>query len=85
MYAPRLVAVTKFKTTKINFEGLFGLSMKIRPHENYPPYGNKINVRGRYPRPDHRNLEDYSVVSDCRVVFIWMSSCRGGDDLSVEL
>ena len=36
---PRLNAVTKFKTTKINFEGLFGLSMKIRPRENYPPYG----------------------------------------------
>ena len=34
-HAPRLVAVTKFKTTKINFEGLFGLSTKIRPHENY--------------------------------------------------
>ena len=32
--------VTKFKTTKINFEGLFGLSTEIRPHENYPPYGN---------------------------------------------
>ena len=38
-HAPRLVAVTKFKTTKINFEGLFGLSTKIRSHENYPPYG----------------------------------------------
>ena len=37
-HAPRLVAVTKFKTTKINFEGLFGLSTKIRLHENYPPY-----------------------------------------------
>ena len=36
---PRLVAVTKFKTTKINFECLFGLSTKISPHENYPPYG----------------------------------------------
>ena len=35
-HAPRLVAVTKFKTTKINFESLFGLSTKIRPHENYP-------------------------------------------------
>ena len=34
-----LLAVTKFKTTKINFEGLFGLSTKIRPHEDYPPYG----------------------------------------------
>ena len=32
-------AVTIFKTTKINFEGLFRLSTKIRPHENYPPYG----------------------------------------------
>ena len=38
-HTPRLVAVTKFKTTKINFEGLFGLSTKIRPHENCPPYG----------------------------------------------
>ena len=38
-HAARLVAVTKFKTTKINFKGLFGLFTKIRPHENYPPYG----------------------------------------------
>ena len=37
-HAPRLVAVTKFKTTKINFEGLFWLSTKIIPHENYLPY-----------------------------------------------
>ena len=36
---PVLVAIMKFKTTKINFEGLFRFSMKIRPHENYPPYG----------------------------------------------
>ena len=35
-HAPGLVAVTK---VKINFEGLFGLSTIIRPHENYPPYG----------------------------------------------
>ena len=39
-YAPRLVAVTKFKTTKINFEGFFGLSTKISTHENHPPYGS---------------------------------------------
>ena len=38
-HAPGLVAVTKFKTMKINFEGLFGLFTIIRPHENYPPYG----------------------------------------------
>ena len=31
-HAPVLVAVTKFKTTKVNFEGLFGLSMKITRH-----------------------------------------------------
>ena len=37
-HAPGLVTKTKFKTTKINFEGLFRLSMKIRPHKNYPPY-----------------------------------------------
>ena len=38
-HAPGLVAVTKFKTTNINVEGLFGLSMKTSTHENYPPYG----------------------------------------------
>ena len=37
-HAPGLVAITKFKTTKINFEGLFELSTKISTHENYPPY-----------------------------------------------
>ena len=31
-HAPVLVAVSKFKTTKINFEGLFGLSTKITCH-----------------------------------------------------
>ena len=40
-HAPGLVAVTKFKTTKINFEDLFGLSTKISTHENYLPYGIK--------------------------------------------
>ena len=39
-HAPGLVTVMKFKTTKINFERLFGLSTKISTHENYPPYGN---------------------------------------------
>ena len=29
---PGLFAITKFKTTKINFEGLFGLSTKITRH-----------------------------------------------------
>ena len=38
-HVPVLVAITKFKITKINVEGLFGLSTKIRPHKNYPPYG----------------------------------------------
>ncbi|MCG8626132.1 MAG: hypothetical protein MJE68_29555, partial [Proteobacteria bacterium] len=28
-HAPELIAATKFKTTKINFGGLFGLSTKI--------------------------------------------------------
>ena len=28
------------KITKVNFEGLFRLSRKIKPHENYPPYGS---------------------------------------------
>ncbi|MCG8624938.1 MAG: hypothetical protein MJE68_23430, partial [Proteobacteria bacterium] len=36
---PELIAATKFKTTKINFGGLFGLSTKINTHENYPLYG----------------------------------------------
>ena len=39
-HVPRLVAVTKFKTMKINFEVPFGLFTKYRPYENYPPYGN---------------------------------------------
>ena len=34
-----LIAATKFKTTKINFGGLFGLSTKISTHEYYPLYG----------------------------------------------
>ena len=34
-----MIAVTKFKSTKINFEELFGLPTKIRSHKNYPPYG----------------------------------------------
>ena len=38
-HAPELNAATKFKTTKINFGGLFGLSTKINTHENYPLYG----------------------------------------------
>ena len=38
-HAPELIAATKFKTTKINFGGLFGLSTKINTHENYPLYG----------------------------------------------
>ena len=36
---PELIAATKFKTTKINFGGLFGISTKINTHENYPLYG----------------------------------------------
>ena len=41
-HAPELIAATKFKTTKINFGGLFGLSTKIiiNTHENYPLYGS---------------------------------------------
>ena len=35
-HTPKLIAATKFKTTKINFGGLFGLSMKIN---TYPLYG----------------------------------------------
>ena len=31
-HAPGLVAITKFKTMKINFEGLFRLSTKITRH-----------------------------------------------------
>ena len=38
-HAPELIAATKFKTTKINFGDLFGLSTKINTHENYPLYG----------------------------------------------
>ena len=38
-HTPELIAATKFKTTKINFGGLFGLSTKINTHENYPLYG----------------------------------------------
>ena len=38
-HAPELIAATKFKTTKINFEGLFGFSTKINTHKNYPLYG----------------------------------------------
>ena len=38
-HAPELIAATKFKTMKINFGGLFGLSTKINTHENYPLYG----------------------------------------------
>ena len=34
-----MIAATKFKPTKINFGGLFGLSTKINTHENYPLYG----------------------------------------------
>ena len=59
-HAPGLVAVTKFKTTKMNFQGLFGLSTKISPHENYPPYGifgledtYKINFLLAYNNTDH--------------------------------
>ena len=37
-HAPELIAATKFKTMKINFGGLFGLSMKINTHENYLLY-----------------------------------------------
>ena len=35
-HTPGLVAVTKFESMKIDFEGLFGLSTKISPHENCP-------------------------------------------------
>ena len=38
-HAPELIAATKFKITKINFGGLFGLSTKINTHENYLLYG----------------------------------------------
>ena len=38
-HAPELIAATKFKTTKINFGALFGLSTKINAHENCPLYG----------------------------------------------
>ena len=38
-HAPELIAATKFKTTKINFRGLFGLSTKINTHKNYLLYG----------------------------------------------
>ena len=42
--APGLVPIMKFKTMKINFEGLFRLSMKISTHENYPPYSSTLNI-----------------------------------------
>ena len=53
-HAPGLVAVMKFKTTKINFEGLFGLSTKISNHEKY----------GTIYARDHglRSISMYSVV-----------------------
>ena len=38
-HAPELIAATQFKTTKINFGDLFGLSTKINTHENYALYG----------------------------------------------
>ena len=44
-HAPELIAATKFKTTKINFGGLFGFSTKINTHENYPLYGIGIYFR----------------------------------------
>ena len=34
-HAPELIAATKFKTTKINFGGLFGLSTKITRYTVY--------------------------------------------------
>ena len=43
-HAPELIAATKFKTTKIKFGGLFGLSTKINTHDNYPLYGNMTFV-----------------------------------------
>ena len=46
-HAPELIAATKFKTTKINFGGLFGVSTKINTHENYPLYGSPCpNLEG---------------------------------------
>ena len=37
-HTPGLVAILKFKTKKINSEGLLLLSTKISAPENYPPY-----------------------------------------------
>ena len=54
-HAPELIAATKFKTTKINFGGLFGLSTKINTHENYPLYGIILNKAGKikFLKPSH--------------------------------
>ena len=43
-HAPELIAATKFKTMKINFGALFGLSTKINAHENYPLYGMIVKL-----------------------------------------
>ena len=37
-HAPELIATTKFKTTKINFGGLFRLSMKITHYTVFVSY-----------------------------------------------
>ena len=50
-HAPGLVAVTKFKTTKINFEDLFGFSQKLQPmkiicHTVFGTYGASLHPLG---------------------------------------
>ena len=65
-HSPRLVAVTKFKTTKINFEGFFGLHIF-----------NKTTVEGRVE--GSCITDNLNIVHDAYVNVItcpdWYPSC----------
>ena len=57
-HAPELIAATKFKTTKINFGGLFGLSTKINSHENYPLYGTCFSLDKNFTKPSYLGIAE---------------------------
>ena len=65
-HAPELIAATKFKTTKINFGGLFGLSTKIICYTvwHFEPHPPIALIRGR-------GLGDFEVRSLLSSTLYW--------------
>ena len=78
-HAPELIAATKFKTTKINFGGLFGLSTKITHStvNNEEEEGKGRNVKR--PRERLKFLNFPTVVALLSLVHVQWCNAHGAN------